>query len=124
MHYKKILLLIFLLTQNLYAKPLIYFIISSDCQHCHTLMKDINTNQELMSVLASEYNVQVIDTIKSNVPRDLPFKGDVPTIIVTNKNKVIGDALHGAIPSNEIMTYLMHVANYLKNNNKEVYYVY
>lgn len=124
MYCKTTLFFIFLLTQSVYGNPLIYFIVSSDCPHCHTLMKDINTNQKLMSLLASEYNIQVIDTIKSDVPRHLPFKGDVPTIVVTNKNKVIGDALHGAIPSNEIMTYLIHVKNYLKTNNKEVYYVY
>jgi len=123
-HFKKILILIYLLTQGLYAKPSIYFIVSSDCPHCHTLMKDIDSNQKLMSLLASEYNVQVIDTLKSNVPTHLPFDGEVPTIIITNDKDIVGKALKGAIPSPELMEYLFHVTDYLKNNNKEVYYVY
>lgn len=122
MYYKKFLLIVCLLSQTLYAKPLITFIVSSDCPHCHTLMKDIDSNQKLMSLLASEYDVQVIDTLKSNVPRGLPFDGEVPTIVITNDKDIVGKALKGAIPSSELLKYLFHVTDYLKNNNKEVYY--
>jgi len=123
-HYKRIILLIYLLSQTLYAKPLIHFIVSSDCPHCHTLMKDINENPKLMLLLSKEYKVNIIDTINTDVPKKLPFDGKVPTIIITNNNAIVGETLKGLIPSTELMKYLFQIINYLKNNNKEVYYVY
>ncbi len=123
MHFKTILIII-LLSGALYAKPVIYLILSNNCPHCHNLMGDINNNTQLKEFLSNEYEVQVIDVTKTMVPAFLPFEGTVPTIVITDKNKLIGDPLQGEIPSIELMRYLIQVKNHLEIKNQEVYYVY
>lgn len=122
MHFK--LILFILLAQSLYAKPIIYFILSNDCPICHNLVNDITNNTNLRNLLSSEYQVKIIDTIKSDVPNFLPFDGTVPTIFIIDNNKFIGDSLKGYIPSNELMRYLVDIKNYLNTNDKRTYYAF
>lgn len=120
----RILILIYLLTQSLYAKPIIYFILSNNCPICHDLMSDIKTNNNLRSILSNDYQVQIIDTRKQDIPEFIPFEGTVPSIFITNNNKFIGDSLKGFIPSNELMKYLINVKNYINENDKRTYYAF
>lgn len=120
----RILILIYLLTQSLYAKPIIYFILSNNCPICHDLMSDIKTNNNLRSILSNDYQVQIIDTRKQDIPEFIPFEGTVPAIFITNNNKFIGDSLKGFIPSNELMKYLIDVKNYINENDKRTYYAF
>ena len=87
-------------------------------------MNDISTNDNLKSLLSSEYQVKIIDTMKNDVPNFLPFEGTVPTIFITNNDKFIGDSLQGYIASDELMKYLISVKNYLNKNDKRMYYVF
>lgn len=121
MHFR-ILIIIYLLTQSLYAKPLIYFILSNNCPICHNLMSNIKSNDGLKFLLSNEYEVYVIDTTKYDIPDFLPFDGNVPAIFITNNNQLIGNPLKGFIPSNELMKYLIDVKNYLNEKNKRTYY--
>ena len=123
MHFK-LIVFIFLLVQSLHAKPIIYFILSNDCPICHNLMNDISTNDNLKSLLSSEYQVKIIDTIRNDVPNFLPFEGTVPTIFITNNDRFIGDSLQGYIPSNQLMRYLTEVKNYINENDKRTYYAF
>lgn len=120
----KITLLIYLLTQSLCAKPIIYFVLSNNCPICHNLMNDIKTNNNLKNLLSNEYQVQIIDTMKNDVPNFLPFDGNVPTIFIINNEKFIGNSLQGYIPSNELMRYLTEVKNYINENDKRTYYAF
>jgi len=120
----KFILFIFLLTQSLHAKPIIYFVLSNDCPICHNLMNDIKSNDNLKALLANEYQVKIIDTMQNDVPNFLPFDGTVPTIFIINNDRFIGDSLKGYVPSNELMRYLTDVKNYLNKNNKRTYYAF
>lgn len=123
MHFK-IIILIYLLAQSLWAKPIIYFVLSNDCPICHNLMNDIKSNDNLKVLLSNEYQVKIIDTMKNDVPNFLPFEGTVPTIFIINNDRFIGDSLKGYVPSNELMRYLTDVKNYINKNNKRTYYAF
>ena len=120
----KMLILTYLLSQSLWAKPMIYFILSNDCPICHNLMKDIKSNDNLKNLLLKEYEIKIIDTMRNDVPNFLPFEGTVPTIFITNNDRFIGDSLKGYIPSNELMRYLTEVKNYINENDKRTYYAF
>ena len=120
----RMIILTYLLTQSLWAKPIIYFVLSNNCPICHNLMNDIKTNDNLKVLLSNNYQVQIIDTMKNDVPNFLPFDGNVPTIFIINNEKFIGDSLQGYIPSNELMRYLTEVKNYINENDKRTYYAF
>lgn len=123
MHFK-ILIFISLLAQNLFSKPIIYFILSNDCPICHNLMNDIKSNDNLKILLSNEYQIKIIDTIKQDIPKFLPFEGTVPSIFIINNEQFIGNSLKGYIPSNELMRYLVDVKNYINKNDKRTYYAF
>ena len=118
------ILIFILLTQSLFAKPIVYFILSNDCPICHTLMNDIKSNNKIKELLSIEYETRIIDTMNQDIPDFLPFEGIVPQILIIDNNQLIGNALQGAIPSSELTRYLIDVKNYLKNKNKKVYYAF
>ena len=120
----RMIILTYLLTQSLWAKPIIYFVLSNNCPICHNLMNDIKTNDNLKVLLSNDYHVQIIDTMKNDVPNFLPFDGNVPTIFIINNEKFIGNSLKGYIPSNELMRYLTEVKNYIDENDKRTYYAF
>lgn len=123
MHFK-ILIFISLLAQNLFSKPIIYFILSNDCPICHNLMNDIKSNDNLKILLSNEYQIRIIDTIKQDIPKFLPFEGTVPSIFIINNEQFIGNSLKGYIPANELMRYLVDVKNYINKNDKRTYYAF
>lgn len=120
----RMIILTYLLTQSLWAKPIIYFVLSNNCPICHNLMNDIKTDDNLKVLLSNEYQVQIIDTMKNDVPNFLPFDGNVPTIFIINNEKFIGDSLQGYIPSSQLMRYLTEVKNYINENDKRTYYAF
>ena len=120
----RMIILTYLLTQSLWAKPIIYFVLSNNCPICHNLMNDIKSNDNLKVLLSNEYQVKIIDTMKNDVPNFLPFEGTVPTIFIINNDRFIGDSLKGYVPSNELMRYLTDVKNYINKNNKRTYYAF
>lgn len=120
----RMIILTYLLTQSLWSKPIIYFVLSNNCPICHNLMNDIKSNNKLKVLLSSEYQIEIIDTIKEDIPSFLPFEGTVPTIFIINDDKFIGEPLKGYVPSDELMRYLIEVKNYVNKNDKRTYYAF
>jgi len=119
----KILFLICILSINIYAKPIIYFIISNNCTYCRGLITDVNSNQKLIQFLNTHYIAKTIVTSKQKVPKHLPFKGKVPTMIIENDGQIVGDAISGQIPSYELLDYLTKIKESIQTK-KRTYYAY
>jgi len=98
-------------------KPILVFIVSSNCPHCQNLVHSIGNNKNFFRWIVKSYNWVVIDVAFKNPPASVYFDGYVPTIEVFTPNmQLISRPIKGEVPLNMLYQYL--------NNNLQLYYRY
>ena len=90
------------------------FIVSSDCPHCKELLKLVDLDKDLGSLIMEKTELVILNTKDplTEVPTDLPYKGRVPVFMTLTPNgKVVGKALDGSISPALIHSHIYKVTS-------------